>query len=167
MTHLADELVVTRLKHQYFEAVDAKNWVLLKDVFADNARFEGFGFGIREGVSTLIATLSERLASVESVHEAWNPRVARVTETVIRVEWEMRDHLRWTVDDPSLSAPDIQGMNGLRGEGYYQDEVVLTAQGWRIARTRLIRTRVDALTVAGSRPLPTGSLELDPNWLLV
>lgn len=160
-----DYQTITALKARYFRAVDTKQWHDLQLVFAEDARFEGFGFGIKQGVDTLINTLSENLAEVFSQHLGTTPDLQRNGEQSIRGVWSMQDTLAWTPDLAPLSDPNISGMRGINGYGFYEDEYTLTPAGWRISFSRLIRTRVEALTAEGSQPLAIRPRPLDPHWL--
>ena len=164
-THTDDVRIATELKQQYFDAVDQKNWENLRHVFIPNAKFGGFRFGLSEGVEELIQMLNHKLTPAQSFHEGSNPKVARLDDSTIRVVWHMCDTLSWPTDHPSMSSPEIPGMNGLRGEGYYEDEIVRTAEGWRIGQSRHSRSRGEAVTDATGHPLQLGSQERDPLWV--
>ncbi|WP_427869548.1 nuclear transport factor 2 family protein [Leucobacter luti] len=168
-----DYLALTALKARYFRAVDTQDWEALRQVYTPDARFSGFGFGIREGVDTLIAGLSEHLAGVRSQHLGANPEfavrapVALRGVWVARGVWAMRDELHFAPGHPSLAAPSAPDMRGIRGTGFYEDEYALTRRGWRISSSRLVRTRVEALGDGAPRELPLGARArgLDPAWL--
>lgn len=160
-----DYQAITALKAQYFRAVDTKQWEQLRVIFTEDAKFEGFGFGIRQGVGTLVNTLGENLATVFSQHLGATPEIRLVTDQTARGVWSMRDTLTWEADLPALSDPDIPGMRGINGYGFYEDEYTRTPEGWRISFSRLVRTRVEALTSEGTHPFAIRPRPLDPTWL--
>lgn len=161
----ADYQAITALKARYFRAVDTKQWDDLRLVFTEDARFEGFGFGIKQGVDTLVHTLSENLAKAFSQHLGTTPDLQRTGERSVRGVWSMQDTLAWKPDLAPLSDPSIPGMRGINGYGFYEDEYTLTPDGWRISFSRLIRMRIEALTAQGSQPLNIRPRPLDPDWL--
>ena len=158
-------LAITDLKAQYFQHLDAKRWDQLRTVFSDDACFEGFAFESGGGPDEFVAVLSRFLADVRSQHQGFMPRFRRVNETTIRGVWSMHDYLTWEPDSRVYKGIEIEGMHGLRGYGYYEEEYRLTDKGWRISFSRLVRTRIDALV----GPLPVTPaydvLGPDAEWL--
>jgi hypothetical protein len=160
-----DHLALTELKARYFRAVDTHDWPVLRAIFLADAQFAGFRFGMDAGVETLIEGLTVNFAEVQSQHRGYNPVFVVRAPGVVRGVWAMGDELHWPADFAPQLNPDIPGMCGLRGIGYYEDEYRLTSDGWRIAVSRLVRTRVEAFVVGDSRLLPLSGFTGDPNWL--
>lgn len=163
---------IHEVKSRYFRAVDTHNLDLMRDVFTPDAEFVGYGFGIRSGVETLIETLAATLGRVTSGHQGFNPEVQEQHFTQgtpnpakAHVLWTFRDELRWDENHTSLNAPGVSRQIGIRGGGYYQDEMVRTPVGWRISRSQNTRTHLDALTEHGAVPLPVKQRPLDARWL--
>lgn len=160
-----DYLAITALKARYFRAVDTHAWPALRDVFTADARFGGFGFGIREGVDTLMRVLGEQLSEVQSQHRGFTPEFAVRSPDLVRGVWAMADELHWPAGRTALADPTVPGMRGIRGTGFYEDEYTRTPAGWRISLSRLIRTRVEAIGDGDPHPLPLPGRGLDPAWL--
>lgn len=77
----------------------------------------------------------------------------------------MQDSLLWEPGTTALNVPDVPGMRGIEGRGYYEDEYLRTASGWRISESRLIRSRLEAIGSDGVIALPLPRRQLDPTWL--
>lgn len=168
--NFADTTAISRLKSQYFRAVDTHSLELLRQVFTPDAEFRGYGFGIRSGVDSLIDSLRAKLGTVTSQHRGTNPEFkllpAEAGEDNCAVAlWTFHDELRWEPSFTELNAPGVAGQIGIRGGGYYQDELVRTAEGWRIAYTRNSRTFLEAITPTATVQLPITPRPLDAHWL--
>lgn len=158
-------LAISDLKAQYFQHLDAHRWDRLRELFTESASFEGFAFAGPGGREGFVTTLSEFFVGVRSQHQGFMPRFQRVDEHTIRGVWSMHDYLTWAPGSRVYKGIDVEGMHGLRGYGYYEDEYQLTKEGWRISFSRLVRTRIDALI--GALPI-TPDYEVlgpDPGWV--
>lgn len=140
----ADVLAVSDLKARYFEYLDAKRWDEMTDVFASDARFEGFAFDA-DGRDDFIATVAAFLADVRSQHFGYMPRFSLVREGTIRGVWRMHDYLTWAPDSRVYKGIEIPGMHGIRAWGAYEEEYELRDGRWWITFSRLVRTRIDPL----------------------
>jgi len=160
----ADVLAVTDLKARYFEYLDAKRWDEMTDVFAPDARFEGFAFEA-DGREEFIATVSQFLADVRSQHFGYMPRFALRPDGSIRGVWRMHDYLTWAPDSRVYKGIEIPGMHGIRAWGTYEEEYALRDGRWWIVFSRLTRTRIDPLV--GPAPLEPAYdvISPDPTWL--
>lgn len=162
----ADYLAITDLKARYFRAVDTQDWASLEGIFTADASFSGFGFGLKRGSANLVSTLSKALAEVESQHQGFNPSFSVTTDGIVRGVWSMRDELHWSKTSHTLSDPNVPGMTGIAGRGFYEDEYLRIDGTWRINSSKLIRTRVEALTATGSTAYELPKRNLDPLWLV-
>ena len=160
-----DHVEIAQLKARYFRFVDTHDWQSLREVFTPDARFSGFGFGIRDGVDSLIDGLAAHLGEVGSQHRGFNPELRAVTAQRARGIWAMQDSLRWEAGTTALSNEAVPGMRGIEGTGFYEDEYVRTAAGWRISASRLVRTRVEALGESALHTMQSSGRGLDPRWL--
>lgn len=140
-----DILAVCDLKATYFQCLDGKHWARMRTIFTDDASFEGFAFRAEEGPDAFIATVALFLEGVHSQHQGYMPRFAAVGPDLVRGVWGMHDYLTWEPDSRDYKAIRTPGMYGLRGYGYYEDEYRRISGGWRIAFSRLVRTRIDPL----------------------
>lgn len=162
---LADVLAIHDLKAQYFQHLDAKRWEPLRELFSEDAKFEGFAFDSAGGREAFVATLAEFLADVRSQHQGCMPRLRRTGTHTARGIWTMHDYLSWEPNSRNYKGLALPGVHGLRGYGFYEEEYVLTNNGWRISFSRLVRTRIDMLV---GEPAVTPEFEVlgpDPHWL--
>ena len=166
----ADYRAVCELKAQYFRAVDTHDWDALSRVFTPDAEFSGYGFGIRAGVTSLQHTLSEVLAPVRSQHRGLSPAFLQDTpddatpQPGLHVLWTFQDDLRWPREYRALNSPGIADQIGIRGGGYYEDTLTRTPAGWRIARSRNLRTMLEALTPSAVHQIELPSRALHERW---
>ena len=151
---------IKELKAQYFYWMDNKQWDALRRVFTDDIRYEGFPFGM-EGPDVWVASLKEFFTGVVSQHRGTNPRFRQISDDRVRGIWSMTDYLTWEPDSRVYRGIEIPGMYGISGWGYYEEEYLRTADGWRIDFMRLTRVRIDPLvnlqvpTPAYDTPGPT------------
>lgn len=141
-----DYIAITDLKAKYFQYLDAKAWDRMREVFTEDATFEGYAFGTQTGRDAFIATLADFLGDVRSQHMGFMPQFKTVDEHTIRVVWSMHDVLTWEPNSRVYKDIPVEGMHGLRGYGFYEEECTKTGEGWRVSFSRLTRTRIDALT---------------------
>lgn len=155
---------ISALKAHYFHALDGKRWDEMTAVFSNDAQFEGFAFDSpgREGFITAVAAF---LADVRSQHQGSMPRFDQLADGRVRALWPMHDYLTWPQDGRPYKGIVTPGQYGLRGWGYYEEECALTPDGWRIAFSRLTRTRIDALTASGAVTVEYDVTAPDPTWI--
>lgn len=140
----ADALAVSHLKSLYFLYLDGRQWDRMIDLFTPDAVFEGYAFDAA-GAEDFVATVSAFLSDVRSQHAGYMPRFSAIDDDHIRGVWMMHDYLTWKQDSRVYKGVEIEGMHGLRGWGYYEEEYRRTDAGWRISFSRLVRTRIDPL----------------------
>lgn len=122
---LDDIEAIRRLSHDYAWAVDNARLDLLLELFTEDAEWDttAFGMGTERGRDALRAFFESLITSTQSrCHMAMNHR--------IDVDG---DHAKATV---YLHAFVIMAADGRRDEsvGYYVDNYVRTAQGWKFHR---------------------------------
>lgn len=144
LVDFAEYQTVCTLKSRYFFCLDAKQWPRLRALFSDAATFEGFPFAT-SGPDAFVAGVSEWLAPMRTVHQGFMPDMQKRDDGVIRARWAMYDYLTWPQDSFVYKGFQIDGMYGIRGYGYYDEEYVRTDTGWRISFMRLTRARIDPL----------------------
>ena len=157
----AERAAVEDLKSRYFFSVDNKRWDELRDLFTDDARFEGLPFG-QEGPDSFVAAVREFLTGAVTVHHGFMPRFYKRSAERIRARWSMIDYLRWPYG--SRSRPGLAETSGMTGYGYYDEEYRREGGTWKIEFMRVARLRVDLVrdsdaAGAGGHSAP------DPNWL--
>jgi hypothetical protein len=159
---LLDIEAIKRLKARYCRYIDTKQWTKLSELFAADARFEGF-LSAPQGadVSTFVKGVSERLQSCISIHHCHTPEIAFPQASVARGAWAMMDYLEW----PMGSMPfEIPGQRGFVGFGHYEEEYRKVDGRWVFSFVRLTRLRVDPLHA--DHPVPMkGLLSASADWL--
>lgn len=136
--------VAQEIKSRYFYYVDTKQWSKLRALFLDDTRFEGWTFP-GEGPDNFVKGVVSLLEGASSVHQGYMPSVWEKSESAVRARWTMYDYLSWPEGTRTIRGVSDPALSGIRGYGYYEDEYVLTPNGWRIGFTRLTRLRVDFL----------------------
>lgn len=156
--------VIRELKSAYFACLDSKQWSRMKGLFTSDAEFDGYAFDAH-GASGFVAAVSGFLDGVHTQHAGYNPRLRLRDDGSVRGVWAMHDYLTWPPGTRGYKGADAPGMYGIRGWGRYEDLYVDVGSGmWRIAYSRLVRSRVDALV--GSPPVTIGDLGSgDCDWL--
>lgn len=162
LQQLSDLEDIRQLKARYCRFIDTKQWDRLAGLFTPGTRFEGFGSaptGADEKV--FVAGISKRLAEVVSIHHCHTPEIAFTGPDRARGLWQMMDFLQFPADAPPREAPDAGGFVAF---GYYEEEYVRAADGWRFAFLRLTRLRVDPLPKSHPAARP-GFIAPTPDWL--
>lgn len=135
---------IRALKARYFRGVDSKDAVLLRAVFTDDAitdfRSEspdGSDALLQHDPDAFVRNTLAVLAGTVTVHSGSMPEIEIVSADEARGRWAMHDRI-WVEDAARCPLP----FRELRGWGYYHERYRRTADGWRIAATRLERLKV-------------------------
>jgi len=136
---------IRQLKARYWRAVDTKDAALLRAVFTDDATTDFRDEGppgandhlLMQDPDGFSALLISMLAGVVTAHHGFTPEITVHSADTASGIWPMQDFL-W-VEDEASPLP----FRRLRGFGHYHDRYVRTAEGWRIAFTRLERLRIE------------------------
>ena len=112
-----DIVEIQQLIALYGHAVDADDQRLLPQVFTEDAVFDA-PFGVYSGLSALSAWFARGKPPHPPSHQATNVYV-------YEADGEVRVHSKWMI---------VERNTGTLCTGDYEDVVVRTADGWRIAR---------------------------------
>jgi uncharacterized protein (TIGR02246 family) len=137
LEELATIHAIEQLKYRYTRAIDTKNWELLADCFAEDATswYDG-GKRSRQGRDSIVAMLHELMPDdFVGSHIAVHPEITLTGPVTATGIWRMQDIVHYLTDNPVFSHSDIKAGEELTGAGYYYDEYVLTADGWKILST--------------------------------
>jgi hypothetical protein len=135
---------IKQLKARYWRGVDSKDAALWRSVFTDDAiidfRTEG-GDPNRPLVEpdAFVAASLAKLVGVTTAHHGHVAEIEILSPDEARSIWPMEDNL-WV--DPKLSKMPF---SHLRGFGHYHDTYRRTPNGWKIASTTLVRTKVETV----------------------
>jgi hypothetical protein len=130
---------IHQLKARYFRHLDGKDWEGFGAVFAEDAELD-----ISEEMADLESPLVGRSAIVElvqqavrdaaTVHHGHTPEITFESDDSAVGVWAMEDHLFW---------PEGSRIRSMHGYGHYHERYRRTPDGWKIARMKLTRIRID------------------------
>jgi hypothetical protein len=112
-------------------AAALRHWSLFRTVFTDDCDLDYGEIGNWRGIDAVVDFMRQ-------AHSAAGPTLHRLTNQAIAIEGD-RAEARTYVDALIMLGDNKSGVNGV---GYYDDEVVRTAAGWRVARRRFTTVRV-------------------------
>ena len=149
---LRDIEEIRSLKARYFRLLDAKDWPAWTNVFTDDLEFIYVDPAIqnvpsgaeilpdgkaRVGRDQLVASISEAMKSVTTVHHGHMPEITLVNRDRANGHWALTNYCEYRTADGSYEWS--------RGYGYYDDEYVRTDEGWRIKRSVFFRRDMDLI----------------------
>lgn len=124
---------------RYASGIDRRDWELFRTCFTDDCVADYGGIGRWRGVDE-ITTWMDR------THAPVGPTMHAITNIDVRPRPDGLDGaVARSYVDALIVFPD--GASAVRSKGFYDDELVRTADGWRIAARRFtdVVTRVEAL----------------------
>ncbi|WP_404476565.1 nuclear transport factor 2 family protein [Novosphingobium sp. BL-52-GroH] len=130
-----DEREINNLLFRYATGIDNRDWPLFRSCFSVDCEADYGSFGTWRG-------LREIAEYMEATHRRLGPTLFRITN--ITVENRNDEVLARSYVDAILTDPVREGMVH-RTEGYYDDTLVRTSSGWKIARRRftLVKASLD------------------------
>ena len=154
----ADREEIKELKARYFRHVDAKEWELLRRLFAPDVKFFGVPRPFDNG-DAFVDWVSDWFADAVTDHHADVPEITFLGPAVARAIWPMTDRIEFLSErtpqtrtaaagespDATSSSTERWGPFGFTGAGHYHDEYRLIDGEWKISVWSLTRIRVDRL----------------------
>jgi uncharacterized protein (TIGR02246 family) len=134
VTERDDRQEIADVLLRYATGIDRRDWELFRTVFTDDCQLDYGEIGAWQGVDAFTEFMQQ-------VHAAAGHTLHRLTNQVIRVDGD-RAQARTYVDALIMVGDNTSGVNGI---GYYDDDLVLTDAGWRIAGRRFTTVRVATL----------------------
>lgn len=122
---------VSDLLVRYATGIDTRDWELLRSCFTDDCEADYGDVGRWTGADEITAWM-------RATHEPLGHTLHRITNVSLVADGG-RVRARCYVDALLLGPGDV---GGARAAGFYEDEVVETGDGWRIARRRYTMVRV-------------------------
>ena len=122
---------------RYATGIDRRDWPLFRTVFADDCQLDYGEIGTWNGVAAVTEFM-------EQAHAMAGHTLHRLTNQAITVDGD-KATARTDIDGLIMFADNDTGVNAV---GFYDDELVRTDDGWRIARRRY--TQVRLVTVGSS-----------------
>ncbi len=131
---MTDRDDISDLLVRYATGIDRRDWSLFRTVFTEDCQLDYGEIGAWSGVDAVTDFM-------EKVHAMAGHTLHRLTNQAIDVDGD-NAVARTYVDALIMAADNRSGVNGI---GFYDDEMVRTPQGWRIARRRFTTVRVSAV----------------------
>jgi uncharacterized protein (TIGR02246 family) len=127
---------IRQLKARYFRTMDAKDWVAMREVFADDVVMDTTGAGGRvvTGADEFVGALTKILAGAVTVHHGHMPEIALTSPTTATGIWALHDIVIW---------PDGTRLDGY---GHYHETYEKADGTWRIKTSTLTRLHTDIST---------------------
>jgi 3-phenylpropionate/cinnamic acid dioxygenase small subunit len=119
---------------RYATGIDRRDWQLFRTVFTDDCVLDYGEIGSWQGVDAVTAFMQQ-------AHAMAGHTMHRLTNQVITVDGD-EAQARTYVDALIMLNDSTSGVNAA---GFYDDDIVRTGEGWRIARRRFIQVRVAAV----------------------
>jgi 3-phenylpropionate/cinnamic acid dioxygenase small subunit len=126
MLSLEDERQISAVLIRYATGIDRKDWALFESCFTEDCRTEYSG-------APAWTSARELTKVMEDAHVKFRHTLHRMSNIVIDGEGD-RAQTRVYVD--ALLVPSDRDVPVTSARGYYEDEFVRTATGWRIAVRR-------------------------------
>jgi 3-phenylpropionate/cinnamic acid dioxygenase small subunit len=130
----ADKQDIAEVLVRYATGIDRRDWDLFRACFTPDVFAEYDGIGTWTDVGAITTFMVESHADMgRTMHQLSN----------LAIEVDRDAATARTYVDAVLTSSD--GASGLNTHGYYDDELVRTADGWRISRRRFTMVHVSAL----------------------
>lgn len=126
----AQSAALQLLKATYFNDVDTKNWLALRQLFAPDAVIDTTGslgplFPNRD---SFIAFTALTLSLINTRHQGYDPQFDLTSDTTASAVWTMQDRL------------SIAGLVTIHGYGHYADTYKQVNGQWVVTSSKLTRT---------------------------
>jgi 3-phenylpropionate/cinnamic acid dioxygenase small subunit len=131
MSELQDRQDISDLLIRYASGIDRRDWDLFRTVFTPDCRLDYGQIGSWDNVDAVTEFM-------DVAHAGAGHLLHRITNQVIDLNGDSAT-ARSYVDVWVMSADNTSGVNA---SGYYDDEIVRTTDGWRIARRKFTSVRI-------------------------
>ncbi len=140
MSDLADRLAIMQLLAEYAAGLDARDWTLWRSVFLDEVVFDlssWTGLAQRKLETDRVVRAQARIFAELAVTQHF------MTNHRITIEGDRGRVLAHMRAEHWLEDPGIEGTARYTMFGYYDDRLVRTPAGWKIAEMQLNVTRTE------------------------
>jgi 3-phenylpropionate/cinnamic acid dioxygenase small subunit len=131
MTETDPRLDISDVLVRYATGIDRRDWPLFRTVFTDDCEVDYGEIGTFNGIDAVTEFM-------EQAHAAAGQTMHRLTNQAITVDGD-KASARTYIDGVIMFGDNQAGVNAL---GFYDDEIVRSADGWRIARRRFTQVRL-------------------------
>ncbi|ADT98472.1 MULTISPECIES: nuclear transport factor 2 family protein [Mycolicibacterium] len=133
MTEETDRLEISEVQVRYATGIDSRDWSLFRTVFTEDCELDYGEIGVWNGVDAVTDFMV-------AAHDMAGHTLHRITNHTALVNGDSAT-ARAYVDALIMAQDNASGVNAA---GFYDDDLVRTDAGWRIARRRfttvLVRT---------------------------
>ncbi|OBF31283.1 polyketide cyclase [Mycobacterium sp. ACS1612] len=139
----ADKEQIAEVLIRYATGIDSKDWPLLRRCWTEDVDVDYGEVGRYSGADAITDLMRQ-------LHDAMGPTYHRLTNLTIAVDGD-RATARSYVHAVLQAIPD-DAASWVEALGHYDDELVRTADGWRISRrtTSIARVHAGAASATGS-----------------
>ena len=116
---------------RYATGIDRRDWALFRTCFTEDCHADYGDIGVWDGANAITEFM-------EKSHASLGHTLHRITNQAVTPNGSGAS-ARSYVD---LVAMTPDGRNGISAVGYYDDELVQTSEGWKIARRRYTMVRM-------------------------
>ena len=134
MTERDDHQDIFDLLVRYATGIDRRDWPLFRTVFTDDCQLDYGEIGAWNGIDA-VAQFMERM------HALAGHTMHRLSNQAITVDGDNAT-ARTYIDGLIMAGDNESGVNAI---GFYDDAIVRTDDGWRIARRRYTQVRLTAV----------------------
>ena len=131
MTEREDRQDISDLLVRYATGIDRRDWPLFRTVFTDDCELDYGEIGTWQGVDAVTDFM-------DTTHAMAGHTLHRLTNQAIALDGDNAS-ARTYIDAVIMFGDNQSGVNAW---GFYDDEIVRTAEGWRIARRRFTQVRI-------------------------
>jgi 3-phenylpropionate/cinnamic acid dioxygenase small subunit len=126
-----DRQDISEVLLRYATGIDRRDWPLFRTVFTDDCELNYGEVGSWHGVDAITEFMQQ-------AHEMASHTMHRLTNQVITVDGDTAQS-RTYVDALIMLG---EGNSGVNAAGFYDDELIRTENGWRVARREFVQVRV-------------------------
>lgn len=131
---MTDREDITDVLTRYATGIDRRDWALFRTVFTDDCELDYGDIGSFHGVDAVTEFMDQ-------THAMAGHTLHRLTNFAIDVDGDTA--AARTYVDALIFAPDNN--SGVNAVGFYDDELIRTPAGWRIARRRFTAVRMSTV----------------------
>jgi 3-phenylpropionate/cinnamic acid dioxygenase small subunit len=137
MSERDDRQDISELLVRYATGIDRRDWPLFRTCFTEDCDFDYGDIGAWQSVDAITEFMVK-------THESLGHTMHRITNQAVTLSPDQPDRAeaRALVDVLIMTA---DGKSGFNTAGFYDDELVRTDDGWRIARRRFTAVRMAAV----------------------
>jgi 3-phenylpropionate/cinnamic acid dioxygenase small subunit len=131
MTDRDDRQDISDLLVRYATGIDRRDWPLFRTVFTDDCELDYGEIGAWQGVDAVTEFM-------DTTHAMAGHTLHRLTNQAIALDGD-KATARTYIDAVIMFGDNQSGVNAW---GFYDDDIVRTDKGWRIARRRFTQVRI-------------------------